>query len=125
VVGGSTAPNNVHNPEAFRWTQSGGMVGLGYLSGDNFSAAYAVNANGSVVVGCSGLNGNCGRAFLWTAVDGMKSVQALLKAKGVSTTGWTLMSAQGVSADGQVIVGAGVDPNGRTQGWIARLEGRD
>lgn len=66
VVGGSTTANNVHNPEAFRWTQSGGMVGLGYLSGDNFSAAHAVNANGSVVVGCSGLNGNCGRAFLWT-----------------------------------------------------------
>jgi len=51
----------------------------------------------------------------------MKSVQALLTAKGISTTGWTLTSAQGVSADGQVIAGSGVDPNGRTQGWIARL----
>jgi probable HAF family extracellular repeat protein len=121
VVGGSTTANNVHNYEAFRWTAAGGMVGLGYLSGDNFSDPNAVNANGSVVVGCSGLNGNCDQAFLWTAADGMKSVQALLTAKGVSTTGWTLTSAQGVSADGQVIVGSGVDPNGRTQGWIARL----
>jgi uncharacterized membrane protein len=97
------------------------MVGLGYLPGYNSSNPIAVNADGSVVVGCSGLNGNCDQAFLWTAVDGMKSVQALLTAKGGSTTGWTLTSAQGVSADGQVVVGSGVDPNGRTQGWIARL----
>jgi hypothetical protein len=26
-----------------------------------------------------------------------------------------------VSADGQVIVGNGTDPNGHTQGWIANL----
>jgi len=51
----------------------------------------------------------------------MQSVQALLTAMGVSTTGWTLAQAQGVSADGQVIVGSGRDPNGRGQGWIARL----
>jgi uncharacterized membrane protein len=97
------------------------MVGLGYLSGDNFSDSNAVNADGSVVVGCSGLNGACKQEFLWTAVDGMKSVQALLTAKGVSTTGWTLTSAQGASANGQVIVGVGVDPSGRQQGWIATL----
>jgi probable HAF family extracellular repeat protein len=121
VVGGSTTATDVHNYEAFRWTQNSGMVGLGYLSGDNFSDPIAVNANGSVLVGCSGLNGICNQAFLWTPVDGMKSVQALLTAKGVSTTGWTLTSAQGVSADGEVIVGSGVDPNGRTQGWIASL----
>jgi probable HAF family extracellular repeat protein len=121
VVGGSTTANNIHNSEAFRWTQNRGMVGLSYLSGHNYSNPGAVNGDGSVVVGCSGLNGNCDQAFLWTAVDGMKSVQALLSAEGVSTAGWTLTSAQGVSADGQVIVGYGVDPNGRTQSWIAKL----
>jgi probable HAF family extracellular repeat protein len=121
LVGGSTTANDAHNYEAFRWTQNGGMMGLSYLSGHNSSNSIAVNADGSVVVGCSGLNGNCNQAFLWTAVDGMKSVQALLTAEGVSTAGWTLTSAQGVSADGQVIVGYGVDSNGRTQGWIATL----
>jgi probable HAF family extracellular repeat protein len=121
VVGGSTSASNVQNYEAVRWTKNSGMVGLGYLSGDNFSDSNAVNADGSVVVGCSGLNGACKQEFLWTAVDGMKSVQALLTAKGVSTTGWTLTSAQGASADGQVIVGVGVDPSGRQQGWIATL----
>jgi hypothetical protein len=30
-----------------------------------------------------------------------------------------LSPAQGVSADGRVIIGYGVDPNGETQGWIA------
>jgi probable HAF family extracellular repeat protein len=121
LVGGSTTANDAHNYEAFRWTQNGGMVGLGFLSGHNSSNAMAVNADGSVVVGCSGLNGNCDQAFLWTAVGGMKSVQALLTTQGVSTTGWTLTTARGVSADGLVIVGDGIDPNGRTQGWIAKL----
>jgi probable HAF family extracellular repeat protein len=121
VVGGSTSADNVQNYEAVRWTKNSGMVGLGYLSGDNFSDSNAVNADGSVIVGCSGSGGACNQEFLWTAVDGMKSVQALLAAKGVSTTGWTLTSAQGVSADGQVIVGVGVDPSGRQQGWIATL----
>jgi uncharacterized membrane protein len=57
------------------------------------------------VVGGGNASGTSGEAFRWTQAGGMQSVQALLTAKGVSTTGWTLTSAAGVSADGQVIVG--------------------
>jgi hypothetical protein len=73
------------------------------------------------VVGGGNASGTSGEAFRWTQAGGMQSVQALLTAKGVSTTGWTLTSAAGVSAGGQVIVGNGTDPNGHTQGWIANL----
>jgi probable HAF family extracellular repeat protein len=106
--------------QAFRWTAAGGMVGLGGLSGGN-SEALAVNADGSVVVGCSGLNGLCNEAFRWTAATGMQSVQALLTASGVSTTGWALTNAQSVSADGTVLVGVGRDPSGHEQAWIAHV----
>ena len=40
--------------EAFRWTSGGGIVGLGELPGGGFgSVAYAVSADGGVVVGDS------------------------------------------------------------------------
>jgi len=108
--------------EAFRWTQAGGMVGLGFLPRGGQSEAFGVNADGTVVVGDAQDEASFSFvAIRWTQTDGIQSVQELLTAKGVDTTGWTLRSAQGVSADGQVIVGVGRDPNGRTQGWIANL----
>jgi len=52
----------------------------------------------------------------------MQSVLTLLlAAKVVTMAGWQLRSANGVSADGTVIIGNGVDPLGQGQGWIARL----
>jgi len=45
----------------------------------------------------------------------------LLAAKVVTMTGWQLRSANGVSADGTVIVGDGVDPLEEPQAWIARF----
>jgi probable HAF family extracellular repeat protein len=124
VVGVGNATGIIE--EAFRWTQADGMAGLGFLPGGGLSEAVGANADGTVVVGlgtASGTGTNV-EAFRWTQAGGMQSVQTLLAAKGVSTTGWTLDDAQGVSADGQVIVGTGTDPNGRTQGWIARLDHR-
>jgi probable HAF family extracellular repeat protein len=107
--------------EAFRWTQAGGMAGLGLLPGGTFGTPSAVNADGTVVVGYGNATGIGEEAFCSTQAGGMQTVQALLTAKGVSTTGWTLTVASGVSADGQVIVGFGTDPSGRQEGWIANL----
>src|SRR6516162_4790470 len=123
VVVGSSARFRLPPPvQAFRWTAATGMVGLGFLPGDNESLANGVNAGGTVVVGqaldASGPN----QAFRWTAETRMQSVLTLLlAAKVVTMTGWQLRSANGVSADGTVIVGDGVDPLGNAQGWIARL----
>jgi hypothetical protein len=41
---------------------------------------------------------------------------------GTALTGWTLTAAFGCSADGRIIVGRGVDPAGRNESWIARLD---
>jgi probable HAF family extracellular repeat protein len=115
--------------EAFRWTQAGGMVGLGFLPGgapsstlSSVSAAFAVNADGSVVVGNSNSgSSSIGRAFRWTQNGGMQSIQSLLVAGGVNMTGWTLTNPTGVSADGTVIVGTDLDPSGQQEAWLARF----
>jgi len=127
VIVGQSSSNTVINPifgtsgEAFRWTQ-GGMVGLGALNPDDFeSSALAVNADGSVVVGYSIDQNFTSHAFRWKADTGMKSVLSLLAAAGVNVTGWSLEQANGVSADGNVIVGSGTDPDGNGQAWIARF----
>jgi probable HAF family extracellular repeat protein len=110
--------------QAFRWTAASGMVGLGFVPGGSSSAARGVNANGTVVVGTAFDASGQPQAFRWTRATRMQSVLTLLQAAKVDVNlfaGWQLGSASGVSADGTVIVGDGIDPLGLPQGWIARL----
>src|SRR6059058_199426 len=55
------------------------------------------------VVGSSGVTpGSAGsRAFVWSAADGMRDLNALLDASG---EGWTLLAATRVNATGQILV---------------------
>lgn len=118
VVGsGVSASGN----EAFRWTAAGGMVGLGDLPGGSFSSfATDVSADGSVVVGASNAaSGN--EAFFWTEALGMVSLRDYLIDLGLDLTGWTLSSAQAISADGYTIVGTGTNPSGQSEAWIANV----
>jgi uncharacterized membrane protein len=69
------------------------MVGLGYLSGDTYSGANGVNADGSVVVGYSFYTSV--KAIRWTAAGGMVAL------------GLPYSQAFGVNGDGSVVVGAG------------------
>ncbi len=105
--------------EAFRWTAEDGTVGLGDLPGGYFdSTAYAVSADGSVVVGRgSGLNGY--EAFVWDATHGIRSVKSVLMDDFVDISGWHLEIAIGISADGMVIAGSGINPLGHTEAWVA------
>ena len=108
--------------QGFRWTAASGMVGLGFLPGGKQSFARGVNADGTVVVGSAIEASDQPQAFRWTRATRMQSVLTLLlAAKVVTIAGWRLTSANGVSADGTVIAGDGVDPLGLPQGWIARL----
>src|ERR1019366_5009485 len=131
VVGTSSSGSG---SQAFRWTAGTGMVGLGYLPGGTNSSAAAVSADGSVVVGTSssgvqafrwtagsgmvGLGGGSatavsgdgsivvGPGFRWTAGSGMQSLWAVLVTNGLDSSGPAPdMSASGISADGNTIVG--------------------
>jgi probable HAF family extracellular repeat protein len=118
VVGYSnlTGDNNAH---AFRWT-GGVMADLGTLGGGD-SVAQSVSADGNIVVGYSYFAGSAiAAAFRWKANTGMQSIQSLLTASGVNTTGWQLRTANGVSDDGSVIIGYGTNPSGNTEGWLVR-----
>lgn len=91
AIGYSLATNNEW--EAYIWTPSSGMTGLGILPGTVFSQANAISADGRVVVGLSGEH-----AFRWTASGGMQLLSAL-------PNGLDDAVARAVSHDGSVIVG--------------------
>ena len=102
VVGGSnSSPGN----QAFRWTQGGGMVGLGDLTGGDYSSeAFGVSFDGSVVVGQSSSGSGETQAFRWTQADGMVGL-------GDLPGGLVSSSAKGISADGSIIIGFGTPTN--------------
>ena len=130
VVGFTHSPNGRY--EAFRWTQAGGMVGLGDLPGGPFeSLAVGVSADGSTVLGSSERNGN-NQAFRWTAGTGMVELIGMEFAKTASADGsvigglwhngadeliamiWT--EATGARRLSDILTEAGVD----TTGWQLR-----
>ena len=105
--------------EAFRWTQSTGMVGLGTLGGGNSSFARSVDTDGAVVVGNGNGTGFPSHAFRWTAPTGMRDLNTLLANAGVNMTGIVLTNADGVSSNGQFIVGLGTFSSA-SRGYIVR-----
>lgn len=82
--------------EAFRWTASAGLVGLGTLPGGVNSSARSVATDGAAIVGLARV-GNDTRAFRWTPLGGMGSL-------GTIGNG-TAVVAMGVSADGATAAG--------------------
>jgi uncharacterized membrane protein len=102
-----------YNTEAYRWTDSGGGVGLGRPAGsDGYSTAKGVSADGSVVVGWEGqtVYGTPPdisiyfpiRPFRWTADTGRVRLGLL---PGDDAYRDSQAGATGVSADGSVVVG--------------------
>lgn len=105
-----------------RWSEDTGVVGLGNLpDGIGRCAPTAMSADGSVIVGESYTSLGT-KAFIWDSANGMRSLQDVLEHDcGITTTGWSLTSASGVSADGRTIVGYGQDPSGYTEAWVATI----
>lgn len=107
--------------KAYRWTLTGGMVGLGDLpGGESISDALDVTADGSLVVGYSATNEGL-EAFVWDAANGMRNLRSILIDDGLDLTGWTLTRAWAVSADGRTFAGDGINPQGNEEAWIASL----
>lgn len=103
------------------------VTSLGALPGGNsYSVAKDVSAWGQVVVGYAVTS--TGRvAFIYDPSRGMRDLQDVLENDyGLTTelSGWTLTEATGISDDGTVIVGIGINGNGDTEGWVVHL-GRD
>ena len=111
VVGGTlSSSSDIHASEAFRWTEAGGLVGLGFLPGHNRSRLGDVSEDGSVVLGTSQLlvlsdtneviDRTDPEVFLWTESEGMvgtgilsQLVGTVLAANGSVIAGsWTVSS---------------------------------
>lgn len=119
VVGFATTASGV---EAFRWTAQAGMVSLGELpGGEHFSEALGVSADGSVIVGRSGSDQG-DEAFIWTQANGMRTIRQVAIAQLPEEFSlWQLTASRAVSADGTVIVGSGINPQGAPEGWVIEL----
>ncbi len=110
--------------EAFRWTEDGGVVALGLIPGHSgYSRAKAISSNGSIIVGTSADSGLSEiKAFIWDASNGMRDLQTVLENEyNVDLGDLTLTSANGVSADGNIIVGRAEDSAGYPRAWLVNL----
>jgi probable HAF family extracellular repeat protein len=104
VVGQSLSASG---DEAFLWTESGGMQGLGDLSGGPFaSSAAGVSDDGLVVVGTGATGSESSRAFRtvspFSSLSSLPNFSCSLVCPDVAI-------GNGVSPDGNTVVGAGTD----------------
>lgn len=166
IVGASM---NAAATDAFVWTEAGGMRILQQLPGTTTpnSTAYAVNFDGSIVVGTSTsqfiatmwrngqptslgvadgffrsfaygvsddgsvtvggmVSTQAGAAAIWTPSGGPELLATYLTRQGVQVpSGWSLITAYGVSTDGRTIVGVAEMPGTPLQsiGFVATIPG--
>jgi probable HAF family extracellular repeat protein len=107
IVGFATPDDREVETQAFRWTMSGGFVGLSHLAtSDVRSAANDVSADGQVVVGYSSSDDGRTEAFHWSQSTGMIGL-------GDLPGGAYYSLASAVSGDGKTIVGESSSSEGQ------------
>jgi uncharacterized membrane protein len=100
--------------EVFRFTDETGLVKL-----DDLFNPTVVSADGSMIFGET-IAGDGSQAVVWDATHGVRYLRDVFTNEfGLDLTEWNLRSANGVSADGTVIVGYGMNPFGHFEGWMA------
>jgi len=120
--GGVTVGRAVENNHALMVAAAWGWAADGaatVLSSGQLAEALAVSGDGKVVVGYEDFE-QTPAAMRWSEGRSDKLADLLGQA-GVAVDGWTLNAARGASEDGRVIVGNGVNPAGKQEGWIAVL----
>lgn len=109
--------------QAFRWTPQSGMVLMGDIPGGlELSVPIDMSPFGELTVG-AGFGPQSFEAVIWDSANNIQRVaQKIQDAGAFIPAGWTLTKAVGVALNSNVvtIVGNGINPQGNTEGWIAR-----
>lgn len=105
---------------AFRWTAATGPQTLPNPAGVEW-VAEDVSGDGTVVVGSPDGFTITDTAVIWRVGIGSKLLSTLLRDAGVDVTGWSFSKANGISADGKVVVGYAFHPNGNSFAFRAVL----
>lgn len=114
AAGYSRGSDNVYR--AVRWDDDSGMQLLDGNSAATASFALSVSADGSRIVGNFALAPNFESAFLWTAADGLRSLDQMFKA--ALPRGWRFVTAAAISSDGRWIVGTAYSSRKGLRGYI-------
>lgn len=92
-------------------------VPQGFVGG---SVAKAVNDAGTVVVGYASTSTT--QAVIWTPSSGMEFLSDYLARNGIAVpSGWTLLNATAVSADGLTIAGWGSNSSTGSEGFVVTI----
>ncbi len=124
---GSMIVGNCKTPDGFRlirWDSAFKIDTLGVLEGKGSysSQMYRTSGDGETIVGYYLDSQAEEKAFVWRASHGVLDLQyALGTVYGLDLTGWTLKTAADISDDGSTLVGWGVNPQGNTEAWRARI----
>jgi probable HAF family extracellular repeat protein len=119
---GSVIVGSNENSEAFRWTESDGPITMPPPGGMNLSSARAISADGTVIAGYIGQEHSemfWFDAAVWDEDRDWRRIDEILTRGGIDLTGWDLRWANDISADGRVVVGRGINPDGNTEAWMA------
>ncbi|MCB9851532.1 MAG: HYR domain-containing protein [Phycisphaerales bacterium] len=120
AVVGSSLYDDELNARAFRWTQETGMTALDDDPDTTYAWPSGVSADGGVIIGTIDRRHGAGGSFIWDAAHGTRMIRdALVDEYGLAgeIDGWRLSSVLAVSDDGNVIVGAGLRPDGTPSTW--------
>lgn len=118
IVGDATGVSGMS--QAFVWWEPGGMRPLPLLPGHTSSTATDISADGSVIIGNMTEPGAY-TAFVWDRARGMRDLRQVLIGLGATGLEGARLTAQGLSADGSVIAGDAVLPQGPSGAYLARI----
>jgi probable HAF family extracellular repeat protein len=111
--------------EATIWDQTQ-PHGLGMLDDDFTSVALKTSKQGHVIVGASSescLGCSAAHAVIWDRRRHIHDLREVLVEAGLGQEleGWSLVEANGVSDDGRVVSGIGINPDEHTEAFVATI----
>lgn len=120
VIGGG------HMNMAWRWSEATGLETIDHPNAGMFyrGASTAINADGTVIVGYyrSWPGGPYfGEGFIWTAETGRIALNDYVEGLGMDRQGISLNLPLGISSDGKMIVGAGINANNEIVSFLVKL----